>query len=169
MFVVKQRFASLNGNACLPLNLQIQIERGSSESVRYCNSLRSCFTLMTKKECRREKRAGGGGTQKTLSLFLPCAPEFFSDTQLMSNSHKCNPLCCIMFLFTFQECGVVRGVLIHWLAVFILTTSLSLCLSPSVILTLSLLYYFIFNQTLFPPPHALLPIFFCLKKKNWAI
>lgn len=47
----------------------------------------------------------------------------------MSNSHKCNPLCRIMFLFTFQECGVVRGVLIHWLVLFILTTSLSLPLS----------------------------------------
>lgn len=152
MFVVKQRFASLNGNACLPLNLQIQIERGSSESVRYCNSLRSCFTLMTKKECRREKRAGGGGTQKTLSLFLPCAPEFFSDTQLMSNSHKCNPLCCIMFLFTFQECGVVRGVLIHWLAVFILTTSLSVSLSFCHSYSFSPLLLYLQSNPLPPPP-----------------
>lgn len=48
VFVVKQWFALFNGNSCLPLNLQIQIEKGSSESVRYCNSLRSYFTLPTK-------------------------------------------------------------------------------------------------------------------------
>lgn len=45
------------------------------------------------------------GQKTVLSLPLP-------DTQLMSNSHKCNPLCRIMFLFTFQECGLVGGVLI---------------------------------------------------------
>lgn len=63
----------------------------------------------------------------------------------MSNSHKCNPLCCIMFLFTFQECGVVRGVLIHWLMLFILTTSLCVSLCPSYLFSNLLLLYL--NQT----------------------
>lgn len=38
-----------------------------------------------------------------------------------------------MFLFTFQECSVVRGVLIHWLVPFLKILSLSP--SPSVLLT----------------------------------
>lgn len=54
-------------------------------------------------------------------------------------------------LLTFQECGVVRGVLIQWLVLFILTVHLcvSLCLSFSLFLDC-----FIFNQT---PRHSLSP------------
>lgn len=66
---------------------------------------------------------------------------FLPDTQLMSNSHKCNPLCYIMFLFTFQECGVVRGVLIRYF-----TFSLHLPLSFS----LSFILLSLYRST--PPP-----------------
>lgn len=71
------------------------------------------------------------------------------DTQLMSNSHKCNPLCRIMFLFTFQECGLVGGVLI---------SSLGRCFSFSLHLFLPLptLNHLISNQTPTPPQSQLL-------------
>lgn len=74
---------------------------------------------------------------KTLSLFLPCAVECFSfsDTQFMSNSHKYNPLCCIMFLFTFQECDVVRGVLsLSFCPLLLFLQPLLLCLQSKPLL-----------------------------------
>lgn len=82
------------------------------------------------------------GQKAVLSLPLP-------DTQLMSNSHKCNPLCRIMFLFTFQECGLVGGVLI---------SSLGRCFSFSLHLFLPLppLNHLISNQTPTPPQSQLL-------------
>lgn len=74
----------------------------------------------------------------------------------MSNSHKCNPLCCIMFLFTFQECGVVRGVLIQWLVLFVLTTSLSVSLLLSSLLFLRPLLLYLQSKPLSPtlPIHS---------------
>lgn len=60
-----------------------------------------------------------------MTLFCGAVEYFPPDTQVMSNSHKRNPLCCIMFLPTFQECTVVRGVLIRYFS-FSLHLSLSL-------------------------------------------
>lgn len=82
----------------------------------------------------------------------------------MSSSHKCNPLCCIMFLFTFQESGVVRGVLIHWLMLFILTTSLSVSLCPSYLFSTLLLLYL--NQTPSIPLSPSLLTHFLLSKEE---
>lgn len=78
---------------------------------------------------QREKRVGGDWIKKHCHCFSH-VPDNVSDTLVTSSSHKCNPLCYTMFLFTFQECGVVRGVLIHCVVLFVLTISpVSLCLS----------------------------------------
>lgn len=102
-------------------------------SARYCCAPRSYFTLSEKKECKKERECQTESMDRT----LPPTPP---DTQLMSNSHKCNPLCRIMFLFTFQECGLVGGVLI---------SSLGRCFSFSLHLFLPLptLNHLISNQT----------------------
>lgn len=76
----------------------------------------------------------------------------------------CNPLCCIMFLFTFQVFGVVRGTLIHWLVAFhthCVSVSLSLFVHPSP------LYVIQTSNTHIPPaPLSLLTqIPFCLKEE----
>lgn len=114
-----------------------------------------------KEECRRE----GRGTQRnTFTVFAIC-PWIFFYFQLMFNSHKCNPLCCIMSLFTFQECGIVRGVLIHWCFSFSLCPSL--CLSPSV-------FFHLLWLNLNPTDSLLTPLILvdpllCLKKKSRTI
>lgn len=76
-----------------------------------------------------------------MTLFCGAVEYFPPDTQVTSNSHKRNPLCCIMFLLTFQECTVVRGVLIRYF---------SFSLHLSLLFILFSLYHFILNQ---PLPH----------------
>lgn len=126
------------------------------------------FHLCDKKRNAEEKKEVEEEWRSNSFSLVP-SKIFFSDTQLMSNSHKCNPLCCIMFPFTFQECGSVRGVLIQWSMLFILTTflSVSLCrpyLFSTLFTTLSQ------SNPLHPTfPHPLLTHFLCLKKKSWTI
>lgn len=118
-----------------------------------------------------EKREPKRAYETSLS-FLRCAfiilfYMFISDTLLRSNSHKCNPLCCIMLLFTFQVFGVVRGTLIHWFVAFhthCVSVSLSLFVHP-----LPLYIIQISNTHLPPAPLSLLthiPIFLLFKRRG---
>lgn len=126
----------------------------------------------TKKGMRKKERKRAG-TENTVPACPGSSPPTTTPhpahTQLMSNSHKCNPLCRIMFLFTFQECGVVRGVLIHVLVPFILTPSLSPSFSPLLTTLSSIKPQPSPPQLPSHPTMCLQMIFFYLKKRSWTI